>query len=422
MTIIFLLISIAISIIIISQKVLLINLPIKIVCSTTIALLFYSIIYYLNLLFGLPFDIFIYFVLFFQIIYMYKFFDFNRFHLQRFQNFNLFSFLVILSTGVLYFQKQIIPWGAWDGTFIWNLHAKFLADQELWIRLFSKQISWSHPDYPLFLPSLIAMFWNFNGSVSTIIPILISLLPLLGIIVLLFSSFNNTLIGFFPCAIILSDKIFMGQASSQYADTWLAFFILLGTYLIKYIKDNKSLFFITGIVISGAFWVKNEGLFFFLITSFLVFFQYVSDKKLIVKYFSGTIVLIIILIVFKTINYTENDMLPGLFKTFGIKLFDSNRYILIFKYFKITILEKFPILPLLLLFSVIFYPKFEKLNIYPFLGIIFLICTYFFIYLFTPKDLAWHLETSLDRLIHHVYPSLLFLFFMGIEGISAKTN
>ena len=191
---------------------------------------------------------------------------------------------------------------------------------------------------------------------------------------------------------------------------------------MKYIKDNKSLVFITGIVISGAFWVKNEGLFFFLITSFLVFFQYVSDKKLIVKYFSGTIVLIIILIVFKTINYTENDMLPGLFKTFGIKLFDSNRYILIFKYFKITILEKFPILPLLLLFSVIFYPKFEKLNIYPFLGIIFLICMYFFIYLFTPKDLAWHLETSLDRLVHHVYPSVLMLFFMGIDCIPSKNN
>ena len=223
MTIIFLLISIVISIIIISQNVLLINLPIKFVCSTTIALIFYSIFYYLVLLFGLSFNICVYFVLFFQLIYMYKFLNFNHFSLPRIQNFNSFSLLVILSTAVLYFQKQIIPWGAWDGTFIWNLHAKFLADQELWLKLFSKQISWSHPDYPLFLPSLIAMFWNLNGSVSTIIPMLISLLPLLGIIVLLFSSLNNTLIGFIPCAIILSDKIFMGQASSQYADTWLAF-------------------------------------------------------------------------------------------------------------------------------------------------------------------------------------------------------
>lgn len=421
MTIIFLLISLVFSIVIISQKVLLINLPIRIVCSVTIGLLFYSISYYLNLVLGLPFNIFIYFLLTFQLFYIYKFLDFNRFSIPRIQNFNSLIILIILSFTVIYYQKQIIPWGAWDGTFIWNLHAKFLADQEIWLQLFNKQISWSHPDYPLFLPSLIAIFWNLDGSISTIIPILISLLPLLGIIVILYSSLNNTLVGFVPCAIIISDKVFMGQASSQYADTWLAFFILLGTYLIASVKHNKNIIFVVGIIVSGAFWVKNEGLFFFIITSFLVFFQYKSDKKLIVKYFSGTIILIIILILFKINNYTENDMLPGLFKTFGIKLFDSNRYILIFKYFKITILDKFPILPFLLLFSVIYYPKFEKSNIYPFLGIIFLICTYFFIYLFTPKDLAWHLETSLDRLIHHVYPSLLFLFFIRIDGYSVKT-
>ena len=55
----------------------------------------------------------------------------------------------------------------------------------------------------------------------------------------------------------------MGQASSQYADNWLAFFILLGTYLMKYIKDNKNLVFITGIIISGAFWVKMKVFFTF---------------------------------------------------------------------------------------------------------------------------------------------------------------
>ena len=283
MTIIFLLISLVFSIVIISQKVLLINLPIRIVCSVTIGLLFYSISYYLNLVLGLPFNIFIYFLLTFQLFYIYKFLDFNRFSISRIQNFNSLIFLIILSFTVIYYQKQIIPWGAWDGTFIWNLHAKFLADQEIWLQLFNKQISWSHPDYPLFLPSLIAIFWNLDGSISTIIPILISLLPLLGIVVILYSSLKNTLVGFVPCAIIISDKVFMGQASSQYADTWLAFFILLGTYLIASVKHNKNIIFVVGIIVSGAFWVKNEGLFFFLITSFLVFFQYKSDKKLIVK-------------------------------------------------------------------------------------------------------------------------------------------
>ena len=105
----------------------------------------------------------------------------------------------------------------------------------------------------------------------------------------------------------------MGQASSQYADTWLAFFILLGTYLMKYIKDNKSLVFITGIVISGAFWVKNEGFFYFLISSFLIVFQFKNDRKSIFKYFLGVLSLIVIFLVFKIYNSMENDIFNGFF-------------------------------------------------------------------------------------------------------------
>ena len=422
MTIFLLLISLVFSIIIIFQKVVLINVAIRIVCSITLTLLLYSVAFYMILLVGLSLIVLLNFVLFFQLIYIYKFFDFKQLLLIKFQYFNTLFLLIILSTTVTIYQKHVIPWGAWDGTFIWNLHAKFLADQDHWLQLFSNQISWSHPDYPLFVPSLIAIFWHLNGSVSTIVPMLIGLLPLLGIIVILYSSLNNTLIGFIPCVIILLDSVFMSQASAQYADTWLAFFILLGTYLIVNIKQNKNLIFVTGIIVSGAFWVKNEGLFFFLITSLLILFQYKSDKKLILKYFSGTIILVAVLILFKIKNSAENDMLPGLFNTFGNKLLDSNRYILIIKFLKITILEKFPILPFLILFSVFYYPKFEKWNIYPLIGIVFLICTYFFIYLFTPKDLTWHLETSLDRLLHQVYPTILLLFFIAIDGIPPRQS
>jgi hypothetical protein len=214
----------------------------------------------------------------------------------------------------------------------------------------------------------------------------------------------------------------MGQASSQYADTWLAFFILLGTYLMKYIKDNKSLVFITGIVISGAFWVKNEGFFYFLISSFLIVLQFKNDRKSIFKYFLGALSLIVIFLVFKIYNSMENQIFNGFLKTFKLKLFDVKRYILIFKHLKIAILENFPILPFLAIFSAIYFSKFERLSIYPFLGIFFLVCTYFFIYVFTPIDLAWHLEFSLDRLVHHVYPSVLMLFFMGIDGLPSKNN
>jgi energy-converting hydrogenase Eha subunit A len=38
---------------------------------------------------------------------------------------------------------------------------------------------------------------------------------------------------------------------------------------------------------------------------------------------------------------------------------------------------------------------------------------YYLVYVLTPKDLAWHLSTSLTRLMMQLWPSLLFLMFMA---------
>jgi len=40
---------------------------------------------------------------------------------------------------------------------------------------------------------------------------------------------------------------------------------------------------------------------------------------------------------------------------------------------------------------------------------------YFIIYLITPRDLAWHLLVSLNRLFLQLFPSLLFTYFMIVR-------
>ena len=37
---------------------------------------------------------------------------------------------------------------------------------------------------------------------------------------------------------------------------------------------------------------------------------------------------------------------------------------------------------------------------------------YFFVYLTTPHDLAWHVSTSMDRLLIHLWPSMLLAVFL----------
>ncbi len=43
---------------------------------------------------------------------------------------------------------------------------------------------------------------------------------------------------------------------------------------------------------------------------------------------------------------------------------------------------------------------------------------YFFVYVLTPLDLAYHLATSLNRLFLQLWPGVIFLFFMiaGLAG------
>jgi len=49
----------------------------------------------------------------------------------------------------------------WDAFAIWNLHARFLfRGGAHWRDGFSSLIPWSHPDYPLLLPSAVAHFWT----------------------------------------------------------------------------------------------------------------------------------------------------------------------------------------------------------------------------------------------------------------------
>jgi hypothetical protein len=40
---------------------------------------------------------------------------------------------------------------------------------------------------------------------------------------------------------------------------------------------------------------------------------------------------------------------------------------------------------------------------------------YFFIYVTTPQNLAWHIRTSLNRLLLHLWPSAVFVFFLIVR-------
>src|SRR5262249_18352220 len=48
----------------------------------------------------------------------------------------------------------------------------------------------------------------------------------------------------------------------------------------------------------------------------------------------------------------------------------------------------------------------------PAVTLLTMVLGYYFVYITTPHDLAWHLQSSLDRLFMQLWPSFVFTFFM----------
>jgi hypothetical protein len=77
-----------------------------------------------------------------------------------------------------------VPYGDWDAWAIWNLHARFLAlGASEWRLLFSPELTFSHNEYPLLLPAIVARTWPWSGGASGPIGVaaLSALSPLLAV-------------------------------------------------------------------------------------------------------------------------------------------------------------------------------------------------------------------------------------------------
>lgn len=334
--------------------------------------------------------------------------------IHRPSNFTLLWF-TIMGLATIYFQKHVFPWGGWDAIAIWNLHAKFLADTNNWSEMFNQALAWSHPDYPLFLPSLIALGWKALGEINFMVPQILGVIPFLGIISILFFATRNKLLGVVAAFIILFDDHFVDQAASQYADTWLAFYLVIAIYLIHQIPTRPQIAWILGIIITSCGWIKNEGFLFFSIASICVLYLLRNDRKQLIRYllFCGPVLFIWVL--FKITLTPTNDMIAETNSSLYTKLLSIDRYQLILSYIKKSVVEDFPLLPGFMLGGLFLFNKIPSIIRWNMGILITLFGVYLAIYLITPKDLSWHLSTSFYRLMHQLYPSVLLCFFLMVD-------
>jgi len=343
-----------------------------------------------------------------------------------------FSSTCVFALLTFLIRSLILPHGGWDAWQTWNLFARFFfrgGDQ--WRDAFTTLLNPHHPNYPLLIPATIARSWQYIGSETQLVSIVTAGLFTFATIGLLFSSLSllkgkgQALLA----GIILAgtpNYIILG--SRQYADVPLGFFFLAALVLLSYqekIPENHNLSLLAGIMAGLTCWTKNEGFLFLLsiILAQVISFRVVDSRKTnkyvkrLLSFFAGAAPVLALVLLYKWNIAPANDLVSGqgLSQIF-IKLRDTSRYLLIMKSFFLISLNICPLGLLMIFYS--FYLKIsfteenKRLCISLLLTLSLMLSGYFLVYVITPYDLDWHLDTSFSRLLMQLWPSIIFTSFL----------
>jgi hypothetical protein len=328
--------------------------------------------------------------------------------------------LIAILILVIRFNKYAHRWGDWDAWAIWNLHAKFLFYPDYWLNLFTSKLAETHPDYPLMLPSLIAFFWRGVGFVTPLVPVIVAHSVLIAIALTVFlglKRFQHSFAATLALTILVLDAKFININAAQYADSLVAFFVLVTFVVYKETKAlfNPKLVFLLGFIAGSATWIKNEGLLFFLVFSLAYLCFNFRKPESVLLYAAGALIPLLILVHFKMTLAPANDLIHSDRSDDLVSLIlNPERYLLIIKHFVFTSLRYYWIV--IVLFAMLLVNKIRFVKTLPFMVVSFMLAGYFAVYLTTPNDLDWHLGASLDRLLHHIYPASLYLLLLKFSS------
>jgi hypothetical protein len=330
--------------------------------------------------------------------------------------------------------SAIAPHGDWDAWAIWNARARFFSRAEdNWAGAFL--VSRGHPDYPLLLPLTVARFWAYLGTETTVVPRAISIGSAFACAALLISALaalRGREQGFLAGLLLLTTSAFVTLAPWQIADLPLAFYYL-ATVVALCITDRDRGAETNALVVAGAMaglaaWTKNEGLLFaFLVVAALVVHSIFARARVdagprILALLVGLLPFAAAVLFFKLVYAPGNDLVAGQGLSQSLeRLSDLGRHQLVVK----TAGQQLaaiagPVGALVLSYTLLRRSgparKDWQLGTGAATALSVLLATmvgYYLVYVLTPKDLAWHLSTSLTRLIMQLWPSLLFLMFMA---------
>jgi hypothetical protein len=243
--------------------------------------------------------------------------------------------------------------------------------------------------------------------------------------------------------ILMGTPFFITMGASQFADIPLAFFILATLALLLFSARSsegwRGALVLAGLAAGMSAWTKNEGLLFLLVTTAGLFGTTVPAGgwrqafRRTAGFLAGALPILLIVFYFKLRLAPANDLMAG-FSPAALsgKLLDWGRYEAIARAFFITGISftqglidiragmrlnpgavNILLLAVYLLFTGIRIDRGDRVGLLQTGAILLLMSAgYFFVYVMSPLDLAYHLATSLNRLFLQLWPGVILLTFM----------
>jgi hypothetical protein len=328
------------------------------------------------------------------------------------------------------------PMGFWDAFAIWNLKARFfyLEGGAHWQRAFHSAISWSHTDYPLLLPLNVARLWlyegNFDLALSAALSALFTLLAI-GAVLGAVAIARSLVAAAFAALALLATPELMGQGVWQVADIPVGFYLAATLAFLSLCKNesDRAAFLLAGLAAGSAAWTKNEGILMALsvLIGILCFGPGAGLRDRArpgALYLAGLALPLAFVIAMKVGIGGESDLAMDTDIGSLARVLDLTRHQIIMASFVNSLLTLAG-LPLAAgLAGLWFWQGFDRdTETRPIIGIgAFVLAVqlsgYYFIYLITDRDLAWHLGTSNLRIFVQLWPSAILLFFMALRPIS----
>jgi hypothetical protein len=333
----------------------------------------------------------------------------------------------VIGAGTLLFVAAAVaqtlrqPDGNWDAWAIWNARARSLYRTAGEVRLACSPLRslagfTAHPEYPLLLPTVIAIGWTILGGETKVVPALLSILPMLLVVAIAALTVARTAKprGAWVAAILLTTPTLSLMAQAQYAEALLGALLIAGLGLLAtawdtndwYTNDSARArcFALAGLSLGFSGLVKHEGLLFLGAASLVIA---IARPRDLLPMAMGAAFPLAMTLWFQLGFAPPGDLAQGprgleMLWRLGPIALSLARRVVYFQGWSLHLLAWVIALGVRLLAGDL--PTASKR--------LLLICALVFggfcaAFLTTPHDVEWHLRTSIDRLILQLWPTLV---------------